>query len=89
MSVNVRRSSSCSMNISPRKRQAGPAAMQDNARQGFWSGGCAVWPCDCRRRKQRGAKAKKRLAIDPIEAEVMRLMFRLLAEGDGTSGLRA
>lgn len=36
--------------------------------------------------EQRGAKTKKRLAIDPVEAEVVRLMFRLFREGDGTSG---
>ena len=36
--------------------------------------------------EQRGAKTKKRLAIDPVEAEVVRLMFRLFTEGDGASG---
>jgi hypothetical protein len=34
----------------------------------------------------RGAKIKKRLAIDPVEAEVLRLMFRLFREQDGKSG---
>jgi hypothetical protein len=34
----------------------------------------------------RGAKIKKRLAIDPVEAEVLRLMFRLFRERDGKSG---
>jgi site-specific DNA recombinase len=36
--------------------------------------------------EQRGAKTKKRLAIDPVEAEVVRLMFKLFREGDGRSG---
>jgi hypothetical protein len=35
--------------------------------------------------EQRGAKIKKRLAIDPVEAEVLRL-FRLFRERDGKSG---
>ena len=36
--------------------------------------------------EQRGAKVKKRLAVYPVEAETVRLMFRLFREGDGTSG---
>lgn len=36
--------------------------------------------------EQRGEKLKKRLAIDPVEAEVVRLMFRLFREGSGESG---
>ena len=36
--------------------------------------------------EQRGAKTKKRLAVDPVEAEIVRLMFRLVMEGDGSSG---
>jgi hypothetical protein len=36
--------------------------------------------------EQRGAKIKKRLAIDPVESEVLRLMFRLFRERDGKSG---
>lgn len=33
-----------------------------------------------------GAKQKKRLEIDPVEAETVRLIFKLANEGDGTSG---
>jgi hypothetical protein len=36
--------------------------------------------------EQRGAKIKRRLAIDPVEAEVLRVMFRLFRERDGKSG---
>ena len=36
--------------------------------------------------ERRGAKIKKRLEIDPVEAETVRLIYRLYLEGDGTSG---
>ncbi len=61
-------------------------AMQENARQGFWNGSKAPYGYAVVDAEQRGAKTKKRLAIDPVEAEVVRLMFRLFREGDGTSG---
>jgi site-specific DNA recombinase len=60
--------------------------MQENARQGFWNGSKAPYGYAVVAAEQRGAKTKKRLAIDPVEAEVVRLMFRLFREGDGTSG---
>jgi site-specific DNA recombinase len=61
-------------------------AMQENARQGFWNGSKAPYGYAVVDAEQRGAKTKKRLAIDPVEAEVVRLMFRLFREGDGSSG---
>ena len=61
-------------------------AMQENARQGFWNGSKALYGYAVVEAEQRGAKTKKRLAIDPVEAEVVRLMFRLFREGDGASG---
>jgi site-specific DNA recombinase len=38
------------------------------------------------RPKQRGAKIKKKLEIDPLHADTVRLIYRLALEGDGTSG---
>jgi hypothetical protein len=35
--------------------------------------------------ERRGAKMKKRLAVDPVEAETVQLIFRLYLEGDGSS----
>lgn len=61
-------------------------AMQENARQGFWNGSKAPYGYAVVDAEQRGAKTKKRLAIDPVEAEVVRLMFKLFLKGDGTSG---
>lgn len=61
-------------------------AMQENARQGFWNGSKAPYGYAVVAAEQRGAKTKKRLAIDAVEAEVVRLMFKLFREGDGSSG---
>ena len=61
-------------------------AMQENARQGFWNGAKAPFGYAIVDAGQRGAKTKKRLAVDPIEAEVVRRMFTLFLKGDGTSG---
>jgi site-specific DNA recombinase len=61
-------------------------AMQENARQGFWNGAQAPYGYTIVAAEQRGAKTKKKLAIDPVEAEIVRLMFKLVREGDGVSG---
>ena len=61
-------------------------AMQENARQGFWNGSKAPYGYAVVAAEQRGAKTKKRLAVDPVEAEIVRTMFRLFRQGDGTSG---
>ncbi len=36
--------------------------------------------------EQRGAKVKKKLEIDPLHADTIRLIYRLALEGDGTNG---
>ena len=36
--------------------------------------------------EQRGAKAQKKLEIDPLHAETVRLTYRLALEGDGGPG---
>jgi hypothetical protein len=36
--------------------------------------------------ERRGSKIKKRLAIDPVEAELVRRIFQLYVEGDGSLG---
>lgn len=61
-------------------------AMQENARQGFWNGARPPFGYTPVAAEQRGAKIKKRLAIDPVEAETVRLIFRLFLDGDGTNG---
>ena len=61
-------------------------AMKENARQGFWNG--ALPPIGYRivTAEQRGAKTKKKLEIDPLHADTVRLIYRLSLEGDGASG---
>jgi site-specific DNA recombinase len=62
-------------------------AMKENARQGFWNG--ALPPIGYRiveASEQRGHRTKKTLEIDPVQAETLRLIFRLAREGSGSSG---
>jgi site-specific DNA recombinase len=61
-------------------------SMNENARQGFWNGAAPPYGYTTVAVEQRGARVKKKLAIDPVEAENVRLIFKLLREGDGTSG---
>ena len=60
--------------------------MKENARQGFWNG--ALPPIGYRivAAEQRGAKIKKKLGIDPIHADTVRLIYKLALTGDGDSG---
>src|SRR5690606_14160820 len=53
---------------------------------GFWNGAAAPYGSAIVAAEQRGAKTKKKLAIDPVESEVVRLIVKLIREGDGTSG---
>ena len=61
-------------------------AQKENARQGFWNG--APPPIGYRvvAAEQRGAKIKKKLEIDPLHADTVRLIYRLALEGDGVAG---
>lgn len=63
-------------------------AMKENARQGFWNG--ALPPIGYRivEAEKRGAKVKKTLAIDPMHADPVRMIYRLALSGDGTTGPR-
>ena len=62
-------------------------AMKENARQGFRNG--SLPPIGYRiveAAEQHGHHTKKTLEVDPIQAETVRMIFRLAREGDGTSG---
>jgi site-specific DNA recombinase len=61
-------------------------AMKENARQGFWNGSRPPIGYRVVAAEQRGAKVKKRLEIDPLHADTVRLIYRLALEGDGISG---
>src|SRR5882757_1449524 len=61
-------------------------ALKENARQGFWNGSLPPIGYRVAAAEQRGAKVKKKLEIDPLHADTVRLIYRLALEGDGTSG---
>lgn len=63
-------------------------AMRESAKQGFWNGATPPLGYRIVDAEKRGSKIKKKLAIDPVEAELVRLVFRLYAEGvDGAAPL--
>ena len=61
-------------------------ALKENARQGFCNGSRPPFGYRTVAAEVRGAKVKKKLEIDPLHADTVRLTFRLALEGDGTSG---
>jgi len=61
-------------------------ALKENARHGFWNGSLPPNGYRVVAAEQRGAKVKKKLEIDPLHADTVRLIYRLALEGDGTSG---
>lgn len=61
-------------------------AMRENARQGFWNGSRPPLGYRVVEAERRGDKAKKRLEIDPKEAEIVRMIFTLYRVGDGRRG---
>ncbi|WP_292617915.1 MULTISPECIES: recombinase family protein [unclassified Nitrobacter] len=60
--------------------------MKENAKQGFWNGASPPLGYNLVEAERRGQKIKKHLAIDPVEAETVRLIFHLYAEGEMSSG---
>jgi site-specific DNA recombinase len=61
-------------------------ALKENARQGFWNGSRPPIGYRTVAAEQRGAKTKKKLEIDPLHADTVRLIYRLALEGDGNTG---
>jgi site-specific DNA recombinase len=61
-------------------------ALKENARQGFWNGSLPPIGYRTVAAEQRGAKVKKKLEIDPLHADTVRLIYRLALEGDGNTG---
>src|SRR6201993_3344758 len=61
-------------------------SMKENARQGFWNGATPPLGYKLVEAERRGAKGKKKVAVDPVEAETVRLIFKLYLLGDGSSG---
>lgn len=61
-------------------------SMRESAKQGFWNGARPPLGYRAVEAERRGSKIKKRLETDPVEAELVRLIFRLYLEGDGVNG---
>ncbi len=61
-------------------------ALKENARQGFWNGSLAPIGYRVVNAEKRGAKVKKKLEIDPLHADTVRLAFSLAIEGHDGSG---
>ncbi len=66
-------------------------AMKENARQGFWNGSRPPIGYRLVVAEQRGERVKKRLEIDPLHADTVRLIFQLAHEGlgDGPLGVKS
>lgn len=58
----------------------------ENARQGFWCGGRPPYGYELAVVAKRGTTEKKRLVLNHLEAEVVRKIFSLYLQGDGSSG---
>jgi site-specific DNA recombinase len=61
-------------------------SMKENARQGFWNGATAPLGYKLVQAEKRGDKIKKKLDINAVEAETLRLIYKLYLHGDGSSG---
>ena len=61
-------------------------AMLENAAQGFWNGASPPLGYVVIEAERRGQKIKKKLAIDPVEKELVLLIFRLYVLGDPRTG---
>ena len=61
-------------------------SMLENARRGYWNGSVPPFGYRTYVSKRVGAKAKKKLEIDPKEAEIVKLIFKLYLQGDGKTG---
>lgn len=61
-------------------------AMKENARQGFYNGSRLPLGYTTEEVEKRGIRTKKRLVVDPVEAEAVQLIFKLYRVGDGRGG---
>ena len=61
-------------------------AMKENARQGFWNGSQPPIGYRVADAEQRGVKMKRRLVVDDVQAETVKLMYRLALMGHDNSG---
>jgi site-specific DNA recombinase len=60
--------------------------MKENARQGFYNGSRLPLGYTLSEGEKRGHRIKKKLVVDPVEAETVKLIYRLYLEGEGVAG---
>ncbi|MBL8642420.1 MAG: recombinase family protein [Rhodospirillaceae bacterium] len=60
-------------------------AMKENARQGYWNGSAPPFGYKTVQAEKRGDKIKRKLEPEPLEAEMVRKVFRLYLNGDGST----
>src|SRR5262245_28691579 len=56
-------------------------AMKENARQGYWNGSQPPYGYKAVAAETRADMVKKRLVVEPVEAEIVREIFKLCLEG--------
>lgn len=61
-------------------------AMRENAIQGFYNGSPVPLGYKTEEVERRGARMKKKLVIDNVEQETVKLIYRLYLHGDGEGG---
>ena len=61
-------------------------SMLENARRGFWNGSAPPYGYKTIVVEQYGNKDKKKLDLEPQEAEIVKLIFQLYLYGDGKTG---
>ncbi len=61
-------------------------AMKENARQGFYNGSRLPLGYSLAEVEKRGHRTKKKLVVDPVEAETVRMIYRLYLEGEAGKG---
>ena len=61
-------------------------AMRENARQGYWNGSRPPFGYRVVEAEQRGSRTKKKLEIDPLRADQVRLIYRLARVGTSEGG---
>jgi site-specific DNA recombinase len=61
-------------------------SMLENAKRGYWNGSMPPYGYKTTIVERHGKKEKKKLALEPQEAEIIKLMFQLYLYGDGKTG---
>jgi DNA invertase Pin-like site-specific DNA recombinase len=61
-------------------------SMKENARQSFYNGSALALGYKAVPVEKRGDRVKKKIVVDPIEADLVLLIFCLYLRGDGASG---